>query len=292
MNTLRTMTLTSSIEQNAYEQALGLLTAALQKQTALSVAVSGGVDSLTLAAIASRYVSDLQLYHAASPAVPAEAAQRLTVLARERDWQLTIMDAGELQDARYRANPVNRCFYCKQNLYQSISSLTAHPIASGTNLDDLSDFRPGLEAAAAAGVIHPFVDAGFSKAMVRKLAASLGLTELATLPASPCLSSRVLTGVPVEAELLSLIDKAEQLLKNHSGAGADLRCRVSGSGLHLQLSGPLPGLNERAELEQALRAMVCSSGYSHLAENISWGPYLQGSAFIRETPVATETYCV
>ena len=101
-------------------------------------------------------------------------------------------------------------------------------ICSGTNTDDLGDFRPGLGAAKERLVRHPFVEAGVDKAAVRALARHHGLTDLAELPAQPCLASRVETGLPIIADQLDLIDRVERQTANALGAG-DIRCRVTAS---------------------------------------------------------------
>ncbi|MFO0294429.1 MAG: hypothetical protein ACK51F_13930 [Rhodospirillales bacterium] len=132
------------------------LTRILGGLDAAAVAVSGGVDSTTLAALAHRTIGDrATMMHAVSPAVPPEATRRVRDLAAAEGWRLRILDAGEFADPRYRANPSDRCFYCKTNLYAGIATATRAQILSGTNRDDLSDWRPGLKAAAEHGVRHP-----------------------------------------------------------------------------------------------------------------------------------------
>ncbi len=128
-----------------------------------------------------------------------------------------LLDAGEQADARYRANPVDRCYYCKTNLYARIREATPDAIASGTNRDDLDDFRPGLRAAAERDVVHPYVEAGIDKADVYALAASLGLDDLERLPAQPCLASRVETGIAIAPDDLAFIDAVETRLAARLG---------------------------------------------------------------------------
>ncbi|HEX7955284.1 MAG TPA: hypothetical protein VF523_19655, partial [Burkholderiales bacterium] len=100
------------------DQVLAQLQAVLRGIGPLAVAVSGGVDSLTLASVAHRTLQDeAEMFHAVSPAVPAQATERVRALAAREGWKLTVVDAGEFGDADYRSNPVNRCFYCKTNLY-------------------------------------------------------------------------------------------------------------------------------------------------------------------------------
>src|SRR6202008_3686362 len=115
----------------------------------VAVAVSGGIDSLTMATLTSQVLpsSERTMFHAVSPAVPAEATERVKAVTSQQKWHLYIFDAGEFADEEYRRNPANRCFYCKRNLYGSIRQRTQATIVTGTNLDDLGEYRPGLDAA-------------------------------------------------------------------------------------------------------------------------------------------------
>ena len=95
----------------------------LQRQQPVAIAVSGGVDSLTLAALASRVlpVGACFIFHAVSPAVPAEATERVCALAKQEGWRLTIFDAGEFGNENYRSNPFNRCFHCKHSFTKAFA---------------------------------------------------------------------------------------------------------------------------------------------------------------------------
>ena len=241
------------------------------------VAVSGGVDSLTLAAAAHDVLgARARMRHAVSPAVPPEATARTRALAATRGWRLDVFDAGEFADPRYRANPANRCFFCKTNLYDAIAARAdGGTILSGTNTDDLGDWRPGLEAAAAHGVRHPFVEAGIDKATVRQLALRLGLGAVSDLPAAPCLSSRIETGIRVEPDLLALVHGAERLL-TEALAPRTVRARVRASGLVIELDPE--ALARAAPLQDDLRAAL-----GRLTERpVSFAPYRTGSAFLRD----------
>lgn len=254
---------------------LGALHAVLRGIAAAEVAVSGGVDSLTLAAAAHDVLGPrARMRHAVSPAVPPEATARTRALAAARGWTLDVFDAGEFADPRYRANPADRCFFCKINLYGAIAARADGTILSGTNTDDLADWRPGLQAAAAHGVRHPLVEAGIDKPAVRRLAARLGLGAVADLPAAPCLSSRIETGLRVEPELLALVHRAELLLAG-ALAPRTVRARLRAAGLVIELDTEAlaRAAPRQAELRTLLGALTDRA--------ISFAPYRTGSAFLR-----------
>ena len=125
------------------------LEATLRSFEHAAVAVSGGVDSMTLATLANRLLgrTRVAMIHAVSPAVPPEASERVRRFADSEGWDLIVLDAGETKDPRYVSNPVNRCYFCKTHLYDAISDLSDRPILSGANTDDLGEYRPGLDAA-------------------------------------------------------------------------------------------------------------------------------------------------
>lgn len=246
----------------------------------LAVAVSGGVDSLTLAHAASRQAKlELIVLHAVSPAVPAAATARVRRHAREAGWTLSIVDAGEFADPRYRRNPIDRCFHCKTNLYAGIRSVTDAPIASGTNVDDLGEYRPGLEAARQHGVRHPFVEAGIGKSTVRQIAAYLRLDDIAELPAQPCLASRVETGIAIDARDLAFVARVEDAVARLVGPG-NIRCRVTADGIRLELEPRLlermPQADDRLD---RLVAVLCAAEGRRYA---GWRAYRRGSAFLLE----------
>jgi len=220
------------------------------------------------------------MVHAISPAVPADATARVRDHAARKGWVLEVIDAGEFVDLRYRANPVNRCYFCKSNLYRQIADEFEGVILSGTNTDDLGDYRPGLQAASEHGVRHPFVEAAICKADVRGLARTLGLADLAELPAAPCLSSRIETGIAIDASDLALVEDVERRLRATLG-GADMRCRVTARGVRLELGGgTLEDLLSPARTESrlAIEQVVVKSGRAFLG----YAPYRRGSAFLRE----------
>ena len=246
----------------------------------LGVALSGGVDSMTLAAAAHATLGrNAIMYHAQSPAVPREATARVETMAAARGWRLEVFDAGEFGRAEYLANPVDRCFYCKTSLYGAISARTAAQLVSGTNLDDLGEYRPGLRAAGEHAVRHPFVEVGASKAAVRAMARELGLDGVAELPAAPCLSSRIETGIAIDAATLALVHASERLI-GAAVAARTVRCRVRASGVVLELdAATLDGIEaqRRDELAREVGGLFAGAG---LARPVSFAPYRNGSAFL------------
>ncbi|MCY4407157.1 MAG: hypothetical protein OXC15_12385 [Rhodospirillaceae bacterium] len=264
--------------------AAGALGAVLDGIGRAAVAVSGGVDSMTLALLAGRRLGrESAMFHAVSPAVPPEATERVRAFAAREGWRLTVLDAGEFDDPAYRANPANRCYYCKTNLYGALAASTDATLLSGTNLDDLGDWRPGLKAAGEHGVRHPFVEAGIDKAGVRAIAADLGFEDLSQLPAAPCLSSRVETGLRVEADDLASIHAAERYLARQLRPlePETVRCRSRKTGIVIELDAPtLDALSEnrRAALGDTVAAMFAAG---EEARPVSFAPYRVGSAFLR-----------
>jgi uncharacterized protein len=250
------------------------------RQEGIGVAVSGGVDSLTLAAAAHQLLGrGAKMYHAQSPAVPPEATARVQAAAAARGWDLHVFDAGEFGHAEYISNPVDRCFHCKTSLYASMRARTAAQLLSGTNLDDLGEYRPGLRAAAEHGVRHPFVEIGANKEMVRAMARALALGAAADLPAAPCLSSRIETGIAIDAATLALVHASERLV-GAALAARTVRCRVRAAGVVLELdAGALDALapQRRAELADEVSGIFARAGY---AREVSFAPYRNGSAFL------------
>lgn len=265
---------------NAPVDTFDALTQIIDNLRDAAVAVSGGVDSLTLATVIHRRIAArASMFHAVSPAVPDEATRRVRELAAHQGWTLTVIDAGEFADAEYRANPVNRCFYCKTSLYGAIAPRTRAQIVSGTNLDDLGEYRPGLEAAKSYSVRHPFVEAGVDKTGVRSLARRLGLGDISDLPAAPCLSSRIETGIAIDPSMLDLVHQTEKLV------GVQLqpktvRCRVRANGVVIELDEAALAAADparRQAFSQEIAALFHDAGFDY---PVSFAPYRVGSAFL------------
>lgn len=182
---------------------------------AAAVAFSGGVDSALVAFWARRCLGRERAtaWTADSPSLKRRDLELARAFCREHDIPLRELQTGEVDDPAYAANPVDRCFFCKTTLYETLvealgESREAVWICSGANLDDQGDYRPGLRAAANAAVRHPLLECGIGKATIRALARRHGL-RVWDKPASPCLSSRIPYGQPVTREKLAQIEAAE-----------------------------------------------------------------------------------
>ena len=251
----------------------------------LALALSGGIDSLVLSAIcftaAAKHGLPCTMFHAVSAAVPEQATVRVKECAEKFNWKLQIIDANEFSDVNYRENPVNRCFFCKSALYSSIRAVTSSVILSGTNTDDLSEFRPGLKAAQNFGVRHPFVEAGIGKQTIRQLAHVYGLEQYSDLPAAPCLASRVETGISIEpAELRSI--NAIELLIADKFACRTVRCRLRREKVIIETDEKsLPEVQEHIQNNQSfrneIRSLLAARFKTHSLEVAS---YRTGSAFL------------
>ena len=248
------------------------------------VACSGGVDSMLLATLAHRQKPQVTIVvHAVGPAVPAAASTRVKRWAHQEKWQLQLVNAGEFDDPEYLANPVNRCFHCKKNLYRTLRDIrgqldSSSVLLSGTNLDDLDDFRPGLEAAKEAAVRHPFVEASITKTQLREIARQSAL-PFADLPAAPCLASRLYTGTAVQADLLQLIDQTEEWIREQTGL-AVVRCRVHQQKMRVEVENPSL-VENHPKFVLDLRARVLKASNLINSVMIDPKPYQPGRAFVR-----------
>ncbi|MCG3125918.1 MAG: Pyridinium-3,5-biscarboxylic acid mononucleotide sulfurtransferase [Phycisphaerae bacterium] len=197
---------------------LDALLAGIRRVGRAIVAFSGGVDSAVVLRLAVLALgrSNVLAVTARSPSVPADELAAAAGLAAELGADHEFVETREFDDPNYLANPANRCYFCKTELYAQLADLAARrrfrAVLNGVNADDLGDYRPGLTAAAERGVLAPLADAGVGKAGVRRLAARLGLS-VADKPASPCLSSRVQYGEAITEEKLRRIDAAEAFLR-------------------------------------------------------------------------------
>ena len=181
------------------------------------VAYSGGVDSALLLALAMDALGERAIaFTALSPAVAPDEIEGARSVARQLGARHIERPSAELEDPRYAANPVNRCYFCKTELYTLATGYAqARGIAavvSGTNADDLVDYRPGLTAASEHQVLHPLAEAKLSKAEIRALSKAAGLPTW-DKPQQPCLASRIPYGTEVTRERLDQLARAEMALR-------------------------------------------------------------------------------
>ena len=222
------------------------------------VGYSGGVDSALLAVVLRQELGRERMLAAVgrSPSYPAAQWATARAVAERFDVPLIELDTHELDDPSYLANPTDRCFFCKTELWRRlIPEARARRLAvvcDGTNADDLGEHRPGYAAGVAAGVRSPLAEAGFTKAAVRAAARELGL-PIWDAPAAPCLSSRVAYGIAITPGRLAQVEQGEAYLRQ-LGVTGDLRLRHHGERARIEVEPPwIPWLAKRlAEVERRL----------------------------------------
>ena len=182
------------------------------------IAYSGGVDSAFMATVANDVLGVKALaITAKSPSLAKSELRNAVLLGEKLGFNHRVIETKEVQRRDYRANTSNRCFYCKDELYDCLVNIARNEnllwVANGTNSDDLKDFRPGLNAAKKYSVRSPLVEVGLSKSEIRLLSKEMGLSVW-DKPAQACLSSRVPYGTTVTVEALESISAAEEYLSN------------------------------------------------------------------------------
>ncbi len=194
------------------------LRAQLRAHAPLVIAYSGGVDSAYLLAEAQRTLGDQVLgVIADSASLPRQALADALALAAQIGARVEVVKTGELDNPDYTANPMNRCYFCKAELFTRLDALARErgfrAIAYGENADDMTQVRPGRQAATEFAILGPLRDAGLTKAEIRALSRELDLPT-ADAPAQPCLSSRIPHGTPVTVEALAMVERGEAHLRS------------------------------------------------------------------------------
>src|SRR5688572_30595201 len=189
----------------------------LASYDSLIVAFSGGVDSAFLACAAKQALGPSVLCVTAdSPSYPDRHRQLALRIARQFALAHEVIRTSELDRPEYRANPVNRCYYCKHELYTTLAKIASDRgfsvVADGSNADDRGDYRPGRQAAREFGVRSPLDEAGLTKAEIRELSRRAGLPTWDE-PASACLSSRIPYLSAVTEDKLRMIERAEHVVR-------------------------------------------------------------------------------
>jgi len=218
----------------------------LHKYESLVIAVSGGADSTFLATFAKKIFPENKILavHALLPFSPKNETALVKKWAKSLKINFKILSLDILNEKNVRKNDRRRCYYCKktimQNLICEVRKLGFTNIADGTVIDDFGDYRPGLEATAELGIIHPLADAGFNKKITRTMARRLGL-ENWHMPASACLASRIPFDTPLDKKTLDAVGDAEKYVTEIGFAGcrvrvmADMQACIEVNPLHLRL---------------------------------------------------------
>ncbi|CAC5340780.1 hypothetical protein PA905_14860 [Planktothrix agardhii CCAP 1459/11A] len=214
------------------------LQALFQEMERALIAYSGGIDSTLVAKIAYDVLGDQSLaVTAVSPSLLPEDLEDARIQAAEIGIQHQEIQTQEMANSNYTSNPVNRCYFCKSELHDTLKPLAqtwGYPyIIDGVNSDDLRDYRPGIKAAKERGVRSPLAELGISKTEVREISKYLGLKAW-DKPAQPCLSSRFPYGEEITISKLQRVGRAEVYLKKLGWK--NLRVRSEGDTARIELS--------------------------------------------------------
>lgn len=242
----------------------------LDKLDSVVVAYSGGLDSTFLLKMAVDTLGrdNVLAVTARSRTYPASEYREAAALAKKIGARLVAIRTNELKDKRFKSNPVNRCYYCKSELFRRLSLMARrrkkNSVLDGTNRDDLMDIRHGRKAALEYGVRSPLLEAGFTKADIRKHSKKLGLSTH-DKPAFACLASRVPFGRKISASDLMMIDKAEEFLK---GLGfKQVRVRYHGDTARIELNNK--DLSAAVRLRDKITACLKRLGFTYITIDLA-----------------------
>ena len=225
------------ILSNEQSKKLNSIRSYIKNLESVCIAYSGGVDSTLVASIAFEQLgANAIAITGISPALANKLREEAKNQAKWIGVKHLEVKTSELDQSSYYENPKDRCFACKKELHKHTTYLSnkfnSKIVLDGVNLDDLKDFRPGIEAAKKAGVISPLAKFKFSKKDIRDISRALGFPWW-DKPAQPCLSSRFPYGHEITSERLKMVEKAEEYLK--AGGLSDVRVRCQGSTARIEI---------------------------------------------------------
>ncbi len=249
------------------------LVAWLAARRSVILGFSGGVDSAYLATVAAETLGPARFLAVIgrSPSYPDTQWDTARSLAARFDIPVLEVNTHEMLDPNYVANPSNRCYFCKTELWSVLSTVAIErgfeSIIDGTNADDLRDWRPGLQAAREHEVSSPLADLGFTKDDIRALSRERGLPTWSQ-PSSPCLSSRLPYGSAVTIERLQQIERAEAALRA-LGVEGDLRVRHHGDLARVEISAAHLDTWLAAPHLRALTDAVRDAGFARVSLDLT-----------------------
>jgi len=231
----------------------------LASLSSLAIAFSGGVDSSLLAVLANKHVKGkVLLVNAHTPFFTEKETWFVNRWTRKHGYTLKIIKIDVLKTPKIKKNLSDRCYHCKKALMKEIIAVAKFHgidiVADGSNIDDLSDYRPGHKAAAELGIIHPFIEAKITKNEIRKLAKKYNLENWNT-PVQACLATRIPANTPILNEYLRKIEKAEDYLYNLGFLGCRVRMLENTAKIELQQDQIANSLLHRESIVNKLKEM-------------------------------------